>query len=232
MAERLGQTAMPASPYRRVDAGAIGSLAAGYPLRILAADDPRLAATADVLLRTSFIEHGFFHDVVHSGINPYLTLHVAQVLLRAGDPRFHDLMDGVARLATPTGQWPEAIHPRTAGGCMGDGQHVWAAAEWALMVRNCFVREEDDRLILVSGIRPEWLRSPEALTFGTAPTSWGPLSITIEGSGNDVSVSWEGAWHQSEPVIEIRLPGLAPITAEPGQTSVEVTYEAVACVSS
>lgn len=115
---------------------------------------------------------------------------------------------------------------------MGDGQHVWAAAEWALMVRNCFVREEDDRLILVSGIRPHWLHGPEALTFGKAPTSWGPLSITIQVSGNEVSVSWETAWHQSEPVIEIRLPGLAPITAEPGQTSVEVTYEPVTCESS
>lgn len=115
---------------------------------------------------------------------------------------------------------------------MGDGQHVWAAAEWALMVRNCFVREEDDRLILVSGIRPHWLHGPEALTFGKAPTSWGPLSITIQASGNEISVSWESAWHQSEPVIEIRLPGLAPITAEPGQTSVEVTYEPVTCESS
>ena len=35
---------------------------------------------------------------------------------------------------------------------MGDGQHVWAAAEWVLMIRNCFAREEDDHLILCSGI--------------------------------------------------------------------------------
>ena len=232
VAERLDQPAMPASPYRRVDAGAIGSLAAGYPLRIFAADDPRLTATVEFLLGASFIQGGFFHDVVHSGINPYLTLHVAQVLLRAGDPRFHDLMDRVAALATPTGQWPEAIHPRTGGGCMGDGQHVWAAAEWVLMVRNCFVREEDDRLILASGIRPAWLRGPEALSLGPTPTPWGPLSLKIEPSGNKVSVSWEGTWRQSEPMIEVRLPGHDPVIAEPGQTSINVTYEQVACVSS
>ena len=232
VAERLGQPAMPASPYRRVDAGAIGSLAAGYPLQIFAADDPRLTATVDVLLHTSFIEDGFFHDVVHSGINPYLTLQIAQVLLRAGDPRCHDLMDRVARLATPTGQWPEAIHPRTGGGCMGDGQHVWAAAEWVLMVRNCFVREEDDRLILASGLRPAWLCGGEPLSFGAAPTPWGPLSLKIEPSGDKVSVSWEGAWRQSEPVIEVRLPGQVPVIAESGQTSIELTYEPVACISS
>ena len=92
---------------------------------------------------TAWCNGAFFHDIIHSGINPYLTLHIAQVLLRAGDMRYFDLMRRSADLASPTGQWPEAIHPRTLGGCMGDGQHVWAAAEWMMMMRNCFVREED-----------------------------------------------------------------------------------------
>ena len=42
---RLRRPAMPASPYRRLDAGAIGSIAAGYPLQLFAADDPRLLGT-------------------------------------------------------------------------------------------------------------------------------------------------------------------------------------------
>jgi hypothetical protein len=100
------------------------------------------------------------------------------------------------------------------------------------MVRNCFVREEDDRLILASGLRPAWLENTEALSFGAAPTPWGPLSLKIEPSGNKVSLSWEGAWRQSEPVIEVRLPGQAPVIVEPGQTSIELTYEPVTCVSS
>ncbi|MFP5344729.1 MAG: hypothetical protein ACLGGU_03675, partial [Gammaproteobacteria bacterium] len=147
-AERLGRPAMPASPCRRLDAGAIGSLSAGYPAQLCAPDDPRLLDTVEFLLQNCMVQGGFFQDMIHSGINPYLPLHLAQVLLRAGDSRYLALMDAVARLASPTGQWPEAIHPRTGGGCMGDGQHVWAAAEWVLMIRNCFVREEEDRLIL------------------------------------------------------------------------------------
>ena len=42
VADRIGSDAMPASPYRRLDAGAIGSIAAGYPLQIYSADDQRL----------------------------------------------------------------------------------------------------------------------------------------------------------------------------------------------
>jgi len=121
-------------------------LSAGYPLCIFGKTDPRLLDTAEFLMKNCLFRGGFFHDMTHSGINPYLTLHLAQVLLRAGDPRYFGLMTAVADLATSTGQWPESVHPRTGGGCMGDGQHVWAAAEWVLMMRNCFVREEGARL--------------------------------------------------------------------------------------
>jgi hypothetical protein len=157
-------------------------------------------------LKNCLVHGGFFHDMTHSGINPYLTLHIAQVLLRSGDGRFFPLMAEVARLATSTGQWPEAIHPRTGGGCMGDGQHVWAAAEWVLMIRNCFVREEGDRLILCSGIPQAWLDTKQPMSFGPAPTSFGSISISIEHQAGKVVVKWKGEWFAQEPVIDIVLP--------------------------
>ncbi len=218
-AERLGRPAMPASPYRRLDAGMIGSLAAGYPLQLFDADDARLLDSVRFLLEHTFVRGGFYQEMSHSGMNPYLSLHVAQVLLRAGDPRWAAIMDAVAVLASPTGQWPEAIHPRTLGGCMGDGQHVWASAEWVLMVRNCFVREEGDRVILGSGVRSAWY-ADQAATFGPAPTAFGPVSVQVEPRTNDhVRVSWQGRWHEQPPTIEVRVPGTAAIVAQPDQQS-------------
>ncbi|HBD13274.1 MAG TPA: hypothetical protein DCZ13_14080, partial [Porticoccaceae bacterium] len=163
-ASRLDCAAMPASPNRRLDAGAIGSLAAGYPLQLFPGRDDRLLETVEFLIDRCFVDGGFFQDIIHSGINPYLTLHVAQVLLRAGDRRCFELMTNVAELASPTGQWPEAIYPRTGGGCMGDGQHVWAAAEWIAVLRNCFLYEEGDRLILAAGIPEHWLTAATETT--------------------------------------------------------------------
>lgn len=214
-------SAIPASPYRRLDAGSIGSLAGGYPLKLWAADDKRLSGTAEFLMDRFFVDGGFFQEISHSGINPYLTLHVAQVLLRAGDDRYFDLMKCIAALASPTGQWPEAVHPRTKGGCMGDGQHIWAAAEWALMQRNAFVREEESAglLILGSGIPAEWIgKGP--LSLSDAPTSFGKVSVKIESEGADCRVSWKTQWFSREPVIEIRVPGFAAKKAAPGSTSV------------
>lgn len=220
-AQRLARQAMPASPYRRLDAGAIGSLALGYPVQLGAPDDPRLLDSVEFLLDRCFVHGAFNQDMIHSGLNAYLTLHVAQILLRAGDPRHLDLMDAVASLASPTGQWPEAIHPRTGGGCMGDGHHVWASAEWIMMIRNCFVREEGDCLILCAGIPARWLDQDTPIRFGPAPTSFGAVTLTITpDSDRGPRIEWQGDWHDGMPETDIRLPGFDSVKVTPGMDSV------------
>jgi hypothetical protein len=219
-AQRLNRQGMPASPYRRLDPGSIGSLAAGYPLQLFAGDDPRLLDTVDFLLEKCTFKGGFFQDVIHSGINAYLTLHIAQVLLRAGDIRCLELFRTVAGLASPTGQWPEAIHPRTLGGCMGDGHHVWASAEWVVMQRNCFVREEEERLVLGSGIFPEWLTQPKPLSFGPTPTPYGPITVEIVPEEERITVRWEGKWRSAQPAICVCLPQYPMAIPDPEASSV------------
>jgi hypothetical protein len=210
---------IPASPYRRMDAGAIGSLVVSYPLCLWPADDPRLLQTVTFLLHQCCIRGVFFQDIFHSGLNAYLTLHMAQVLLRAGDRRFFDLVTAVAALASPTGQWPEAIHPRTGGGCMGDGQHVWAAAEWVLMLRSMFVREEGDSLVLASGVIQEWLTGKQSLHFGPTPTPYGDIRMHIEAGAEAITVTWQALWRRKPRRIVIALPGMQSVCVDDLETS-------------
>lgn len=215
--QRRFPDAIPASPKRRMDSGAVGSLVADYPLQIFGPGDKRILKTADYLREHSSFAGGFFQHMIHSGINAYLTLHVAQIRLRAGHvAEAWQLMDCVAGLASPTGQWPEAIHPRTRGGCMGDGQHIWAAAEWALMIRNCFVREEPDRLVVASGVKHEWWKGNGAL-FGPTLTPWGSVTVRITPDRAGVSLSVQGEWRGAAPRLEIRLPGYATQERMAGQ---------------
>jgi hypothetical protein len=107
---------------------------------------------------------------------------------------------------------------------MGDGQHVWAAAEWILMLRFCFVREEKDCLVLGAGVSKQWLASKQKLSFCPAATSFGEVSINIEprpstSNGNTLQhlIRWQGRWHTQAPRIEVRLPGqefLHPVSGE------------------
>ena len=222
-----GMPAIPAAPGRRMDAGAIGSVATSYPLQLCDARDERLLGTLEFLLKSCFHHDGFFQDMIHSGINAYLTLHVAQALLRANDRRYENLLREVVRLASPTGHWPEAVHPHTGGGCMGDGHHAWAAAEFIAMIRNCFVREEGKQLLIGSGILPEWLAPGERISFGPAPTLFGTITIVIEPSIDDVSgrdISWEAAWHdEHSPSVKVCLPDHQCVDLDTGDRTQRVT---------
>ncbi len=218
--------AIPASPHRRMDSGAVGSLVADYPLQLFAAGDEALVKTADYLQGHCLHGGGFFQNMIHSGINAYLTLHLAQVRLRAGDARSTwELMDAVVRLASPTGQWPEAIHPLTLGGCMGDGQHIWAAAEWLMFVRNLFVREEvggGGALVIGAGVKPEWLNASET-SFGPTLTPWGAVTVRLARAGEgSVRVKIEGEWRGAPPRREIRVAGCEPIDLAAGERREEV----------
>ncbi len=204
--QRIGREAIPASPHRRLDSGVIGSVSATYPLNIFDSKDPRMLDTVDYLMNNCIFRGGFFHDIQHSGINPYLTMELAQVLMRSGDMRFTGLTDTIADLASPTGQWPEAINPRTGMGCMGDGQHVWASAEWLLLMINSFAVEADNKLIIGLGVTRSWLEQSPQISIGPVMTSWGPVTINISRQQEKINVNWEASWRNKKPEIEINLP--------------------------
>jgi len=213
---------IPASPYRRMDAGAIGSIAAAYPLALLPEDDARMRATVRFILDKCLVEGAFFQDMIHSGLNAYLTLMLAQVLLREGDHSFMQLVETVAGLASSTGQWPEAIHPRTRGGCMGDGQHLWAAAEWLMIVRNMFVREEKNELILASGVPEAWQSASSRL--GPTSTPYGRVTVSVGPENGGMKIAWDADWRREPPRLRIALPGFAPYEVPPvpqGQARLE-----------
>ncbi|MFO7751180.1 MAG: hypothetical protein R6V54_13920, partial [Desulfobacteraceae bacterium] len=95
---KMKNGAIPASPHRRMDAGAVGSLVADYPLQITGPGDSRIMGTMDFLMENCFHSGAFFQDMIHSGINVYLTLAIAQTLLRCGDLRYQSLIDTTADL--------------------------------------------------------------------------------------------------------------------------------------
>ncbi len=210
--------AIPASPYRRMDAGAIGSIVADYPLQLFRAGDPRILRTADYLRDHSFHNGVFMQNMIHSGLNVYLTIHLAQVWLRAGQPEaVWPLLERIADLASPTGQWPEAIHPRTGGGCMGDGQHIWAAAEWLMLMRNLFVREEGDHLVFGAGLAPAWL-SAGPVQLEPTLTPHGPVGVRFTANSIGVEVLLDPAWRGAAPAFDFRVPGCTPETVPAGST--------------
>ncbi|MFA6636372.1 MAG: hypothetical protein WCV56_04635 [Candidatus Omnitrophota bacterium] len=220
--KKQGISTVPSSPYRRMDSSAVGIAVASYPLQIYGPRDRNIIDTVNYLIENDFINGLFFHEIAHSGINIYLSLHIAQVLLRAGNAGYFAIMEKAAEAASGTGQWPEAIHPWTGGGCMGDGQHLWASAEWIMMIRNCFIREEEDTLILCSGIPQKWIDAGREMFFGPAPTPFGTIDIRVNPGREKIRVEVNLGDSVPRPRVEIRLPGCKVTGLGPGQMYADI----------
>jgi hypothetical protein len=229
VAEQLGTSAIPAGPRRRIDPALVGSLVACVPLALMAADDPRIVATLDAA-REFCLGDAFYQSIAHTGLGTYLTAQLAFVELQQGDRRALDRLRWMQSAATSTYTWPEAIHPQLGGGCMGDGHHGWAAADFLSLVRNVLVREVDGGLVLLSVLPDEWVG--QSLTVHDAPTRHGCLSFAVRWHGERPALLWELRPHPGVEHVTLRAPGLdsewcttdlrgetllPPVTGAPGE---------------
>ncbi|GBR75634.1 glycosyl hydrolases family 15 [Candidatus Termititenax persephonae] len=184
----LGQPIMPISPSRRMDSAAVGCLSAYYPCRVYAADDQRLVNTVKYLQEKCFIRGGFFHDVNHSGYGTYLTMHIAQCYIGQRSAKALEILGWLLKVASPTWCWPEAIHPRTLGGTIGDGHHGWAAADFCLLVRNMLYLEENNDLLITPVVPARWYKG-EKISVSKAATYFGELNYTIASSARGATLT-------------------------------------------
>jgi hypothetical protein len=172
--------------------------------------------TLETLLRENFQEGLFFQNFIHSGLNPYLTLHVAHALLYAGDrDRFWALLTAVVNRATSTHTFPEAIHPMTGGGVMGDGHHGWAAAEIVLAVRDAFVHETWQmneafhRLRFLAGVPSAWFREGTTFSISRCPVPEGFVSLfsAMDSGGLELRIAYDASGIFPAGSWDIVLPG-------------------------
>ena len=184
---------LPSSPYRQPDAACIGTLVALGPLDLELGPETAAWARANVeFLLEHWMRAGLFYQpIIHTGGNAYLTAQLARAMQWLGDARWLGLLVGILAHASPAWTWPEAIHPHTGGGCMGDGDHGWPCAEVLALVRLALVREQAGRVLLLPNAPESWWASgPLALT--AAPTLAGTVSFSLEPGDEGTRVlTWE-----------------------------------------
>jgi len=184
---------LPSSPYRHPDAACIGTLVALAPLDLALGPATAIWARANIdFLTDHWVRDSLFYQpIVHTGGNAYLTAQLARALQCLGDARWLGLLEGIQAHASPAWTWPEAIHPHTGGGCMGDGDHGWACAEVLTLVRQALVREQAGRLLLLPNAPEDWwANGPLSLTGAPTPAGRLTFSLVPEGNGTHVLV-WE-----------------------------------------
>lgn len=211
--KKLGDPMVSISPSRRMDSAAIGVLSAYYPTRLYSPRDERIAGTTEWIINNNFLKGGFFHDVNHSGYGTYLTLHVAQMMLgqRRGD-KAYEILNWLLSQAMSTWTWPEAIHPNTGGGCIGDGHHGWMVADLLVFLRNGLLYENKRKLLLMRMFPIKWLELQKPIVVKNAPTVYGPVSFDLSFKTNKhLVLNLAAEWHGGKPPIDIELNVPLPI---------------------
>jgi hypothetical protein len=179
-AGRLGSNLIPASPTRSFDETAIGFVSGIYPLDITDIFPSAFSTTLHEFTNKFLDDRGFFHPIIHSGYNPYLTLQIAHAFLVNNQPqRAWQIAETIFRQCPSPYSLPEAIHPTTGGGSMGDGHHGWAAAEIVLFLLECLVREQNETLTLFHDIQDGMFRWGVNSAVQGVATSFGTVGCTI-----------------------------------------------------
>jgi hypothetical protein len=187
---KIGGKVIPASPYRRPDSGMIGGIAALYPLHLLSPLDPMITSTVQAIREHWFIDGVFYQNLLHSGLNCYLTLQIAECLLFQGDAECWPMANWFIEHQYGTFTWPEALHPvLKTGGCMGDGHHGWACADWLIFLRNSLLYEQDETLVIAGAPTDAWYTPGKEFGAEDAPTHFGDVSYRVKAGRNAVDLT-------------------------------------------
>ncbi|MFH0878943.1 MAG: hypothetical protein V2A34_04450, partial [Lentisphaerota bacterium] len=144
--------------------------------------------------------------------SPYELRNIHAFQLLGQSDRAFELMNFLLGVRRPEGwrQWPEAVYePPRQGSYIGDMPHTWAACGLVESLRAMLLDEQDDRLIIGTGIPMAWIQSPNTVIITNAPTYWGELSCTIQEREGIMEVSLSGTARPPKG-FEIRRPFDAP----------------------
>jgi len=111
-------------------------------------------------------------------------------------------MDNISHTAA----FPEAIHPVTGGGCMGDGHHAWASADLINLLRNLIFFEQEGTLVITPIIYHRWFEPGETIVCSNAPSYFGTLNITIQALSDRIHLSLDCDYHMPPHSIEFSVP--------------------------
>ena len=96
---------------------------------------------------------------------------------------------GIEHQSCPGG-WMEAMPTKVNSkglreiteGIVGDVPHGWSAAHYILLLRDMLLREDGDKLVLLSCIPDSWLDDGKAIGIKDAPTYFGKISYKVVSS--------------------------------------------------
>lgn len=181
---------LPISNTRQKDIGLLKSLAVAAPLRLLPPNDARIHTSIQYILDHFCVNSIFFSPVGKQGYNIEDNFQLASALLYSKHPMFHDVFSWLITQCGPTSSWPESIHPKSHGGCAGDGHYVSANADYILLMRSILLDDQEESLVLCPSVPALWLENDhQFIDIQQMPTHFGKISCRITRINNTLELT-------------------------------------------
>ncbi len=192
---------------RNIDASIIATFTSIFPLNLDLLSKDEIMNSYEELRKRFFVNTCFYQNITHSGINLYLTLEIAEALLYLNkEKEATNLFDSVISLLTKTYTGPEAINPKSLGGCEGDGHHGWLVAELIHFIRNSLLFEKENGIVILSGSRKEWFKDGDKILFNNGVTYFGNISFEVNVKENIIDIEFLNEVNENIKDIYIYLP--------------------------
>ena len=138
------------------------------------------------------------------GVDLKLTARLGLVLLREGlnyEPVFRFFRDRVS----PTGTWPDRIHPVTGNGIGATGHSPDVCCHFLLFFRNLMVMEERETLYLLPGVFATALWREPQIELKCIPTTFGEISLKCESIGKVTQIKFNPSFRRKPQQIRLIL---------------------------
>lgn len=192
---------------RNIDASIIATFTSIFPLNLDILTKEEILNSYEELNKRFFVNNCFYQNITHSGINLYLTLEIASSLLFLNEEeRANKLFDSVVSLLTETYTGPEAINPKSLGGCEGDGHHGWLIAELLHFIRNSLLFEKENGIVILSGTRKDWFNDGSKILFNNGVTYFGSISFEVFSKNNLINIEFLTEFDEKLKEIHVHLP--------------------------
>ena len=156
------------------------------------------------------VRGGVWHAPGDAGLSPRLTAWLGAARLGVGDPGASEQLAWLIGRGAPVWAWPELVHPRSGGGCAGEGHHAASTAAVLQFARRLAVHEPGAGLALLPAVPDAWLGQP--IEAHDLPTSYGRLSFAVRWHGERPALLWELEGHETAEVARAVAAASGPFT--------------------
>lgn len=157
-----------------------GNLTMLHPRRVFDPWDERVTRTLD-RVRAGFVEGTIrWGEEEKKVIHPYMSTYVTNSeVIRGEQDKAIDHFYHFLAHTTSTHGFPEGVHFETRTAWGDTVPHIWAAAQYMILLRNMLLREDGDTLHLLSAVPTAWLRPGKKIVLLRAPTAFGEVDLAL-----------------------------------------------------